>query len=79
MNRMERSKRNVLVIKHGALGDFVLATGPMSAIRSHHEGDHIVLLTTKLFEAFAAQSYFCLLYTSPSPRDVEESRMPSSA
>ena len=24
-------------------------------------------------------SYACLLYTSPSPRDVEESRMPSSA
>ena len=34
---------------------------------------------------FLAESYFlnedydCLLYTSPSPRDVEESRMPSSA
>ena len=27
----------------------------------------------------AAKVYFCLLYTSPSPRDVEESRMPSSA
>ena len=26
-----------------------------------------------------AQRYDCLLYTSPSPRDVEESRMPSSA
>ena len=26
-----------------------------------------------------ATHYFCLLYTSPSPRDVEESRMPSSA
>ena len=25
------------------------------------------------------QVYVCLLYTSPSPRDVEESRMPSSA
>ena len=25
------------------------------------------------------QGYGCLLYTSPSPRDVEESRMPSSA
>jgi len=25
------------------------------------------------------QFYPCLLYTSPSPRDVEESRMPSSA
>ena len=26
-----------------------------------------------------AEVYDCLLYTSPSPRDVEESRMPSSA
>ena len=25
------------------------------------------------------KSFVCLLYTSPSPRDVEESRMPSSA
>ena len=24
-------------------------------------------------------AYCCLLYTSPSPRDVEEARMPSSA
>ena len=29
--------------------------------------------------AVAVLSYICLLYTSPSPRDVEESRMPSSA
>ena len=28
-----------------------------------------------IFDSF----YTCLLYTSPSPRDVEESRMPSSA
>ena len=27
----------------------------------------------------SGQIYHCLLYTSPSPRDVEESRMPSSA
>ena len=26
-----------------------------------------------------SDDYVCLLYTSPSPRDVEESRMPSSA
>ena len=25
------------------------------------------------------EDWLCLLYTSPSPRDVEESRMPSSA
>ena len=29
--------------------------------------------------AYVYRSYGCLLYTSPSPRDVEESRMPSSA
>ena len=33
-----------------------------------------------LERVFAEQTdYTCLLYTSPSPRDVEESRMPSSA
>jgi len=30
-------------------------------------------------EVYAYDYYDCLLYTSPSPRDVEESRMPSSA
>ena len=39
---------------------------------------------SKLLNAFdraaaARKAYVCLLYTSPSPRDVEESRMPSSA
>ena len=34
-------------------------------------------LVQRSAEARAAAS--CLLYTSPSPRDVEESRMPSSA
>ena len=29
--------------------------------------------------AYEATNSICLLYTSPSPRDVEESRMPSSA
>ena len=30
-------------------------------------------------ELFGKQAYSCLLYTSPSPRDAESSRMPSSA
>ena len=30
-------------------------------------------------EDIAKELEGCLLYTSPSPRDVEESRMPSSA
>ena len=28
---------------------------------------------------YYSQCVICLLYTSPSPRDVEDSRMPSSA
>ena len=34
---------------------------------------------TEAFVSVYANDYTCLLYTSPSPRDVEESRMPSSA
>ena len=34
-------------------------------------------LTNNQFEKI--QSFFCLLYTSPSPRDAIPSRMPSSA
>ena len=30
-------------------------------------------------EDAASQAYYCLLYTSPSPRDQRGSRMPSSA
>ena len=33
----------------------------------------------KTIEEIAEWLELCLLYTSPSPRDVEESRMPSSA
>lgn len=39
----------VLVIKHGALGDFMMATGPFQAIRAHHPDSWIVLLTTPPF------------------------------
>ena len=33
----------------------------------------------KAFNRSISKAEPCLLYTSPSPRDVEESRMPSSA
>ena len=37
-------------------------------------------IVQKHFDKVNVDPYgFCLLYTSPSPRDVEESRMPSSA
>ena len=42
--------------------------------------EEVVPVLTKLgMDASAPAIETCLLYTSPSPRDVEESRMPSSA
>ena len=38
-----------------------------------------ILRKRENFRAAFKQFDVCLLYTSPSPRDVEESRMPSSA
>ena len=39
----------------------------------------IVNLDGRVYLGDLARIMGCLLYTSPSPRDVEESRMPSSA
>ncbi len=45
-----------MVIKHGALGDIVLATGPFLAIRQAHKADHLTLLTASLFAPFLKPS-----------------------
>ncbi len=44
----------ILIIKLGALGDFVQALGPMQAIRRHHPAARITLLTTAPFSPLAA-------------------------
>ena len=45
--------KKILVVKLGAMGDIVQATGPFTAIRSHHLDAHITLLTTKKYIDFA--------------------------
>ena len=61
-------RRRILVIKHGALGDFVLATGPFTAIRAHHLGDSVTLLTTPPFADFARlSSLFDEVWTDTRP------------
>ena len=42
-------------------------------------GTEVTFKTAKLTQDYLKSINICLLYTSPSPRDVEESRMPSSA
>lgn len=53
---MSNGPEKILVIKHGALGDVVLAQSPFQSIRCHHPDAHITLLTTKLFKPFLAKS-----------------------
>ena len=36
-------------------------------------------MVNKTVEGYPGRRYYCLLYTSPSPRDRTRSRMPSSA
>jgi ADP-heptose:LPS heptosyltransferase len=46
----------ILVIKHGALGDMVLALGAIAAIRAHHARDRLTLLTTLPYVALVEPS-----------------------
>jgi len=67
--------RRILVIKLGALGDFVQALGPMAAIRRHHAGAQIVLLTMAAFAAFARRSaYFDEVWLDDRPQPLAVAR-----
>ena len=61
--------KKILVIKLGALGDFIQALGPMAAIRRHHPDADITLLTTKPFVSFGlACGYVDHVWTDTRPR-----------
>ena len=46
---------------------------------SFHRLAHIQFIPALLSFSIGVLIFLCLLYTSPSPRDTERSRMPSSA
>lgn len=63
------SEEKILVIKLGALGDFIQALGPMKAIRDHHPDANITLLTTKPFVELAEKSnYFNSIIIDERPK-----------
>jgi ADP-heptose:LPS heptosyltransferase len=64
--------QNILVIKLGALGDFIQAFGPMAAIRRHHPDATITLLTTAPFREFSEScGYFDHIWIDEKPGWVE--------
>lgn len=59
----------ILVIKLGALGDFLLALGPMQAIRRHHPEAEITLLTRPAYRELAeASGLFDTIRLDTAPR-----------
>ncbi len=60
---------NILVIKLGALGDFIYALGPMAAIRKTHPSAHITLLTTTPYKTLAENcKYFDSIVIDKKPK-----------
>lgn len=61
--------QNILVIKLGALGDFIQSLGAMRGVRAHHQDAKITLLTTKPFVALAEKSkYFDEIIIDERPK-----------
>jgi len=59
----------VLVIRLGALGDFIQSAGPFAAIRAHHPDARIVLLTTRPFQSLAERCpWFDEVWIDSRPR-----------
>ncbi len=72
---MSESPRRILVIKLGALGDFVQALNACAFIRRHHASDRIALLTTAPFADLARASRLfddVELDARPKPHQVFE-------
>jgi len=68
-----REIKKILVIKLGALGDFVLALAAMKRIRMAHPKAKITLLTTPPFEGLAKSSgYFTAIETDGRPSSIPE-------
>lgn len=65
---IDNAGERILVIKLGALGDFIQALGPFQAIRRHHPSAHITLLTTPGFSALGrASGWFNEIWTDSRP------------
>ena len=69
MQKQPKARPYILVIKLGALGDFIQALGPMAAIRQHHPDAHITLLTSRAYKDFGAScGYFNEIWTDRKPK-----------
>jgi ADP-heptose:LPS heptosyltransferase len=67
------TKKRILVIKHGALGDMIFADGAFQAIKQYHADDEVILLTTSAYaEMMRASGYFNAIWIDNRPRPFSQ-------
>ena len=66
-------------LENGNFGDGGSGLGYDKDSMSDDKAKKILIGIVSIIVIFCVLAYFCLLYTSPSPRDRTRSRMPSSA
>ena len=76
LNSAETEEKYAIVWKSSKEQAFELPTGGAAIM---HEGDNLMYFARKEQCLALGTQLSCLLYTSPSPRDRQKSRMPSSA
>ena len=95
MNADFTSEEKFLIKKDKVLSNVIKTNGPIKFSNNRKDpfDTFVDIIISQFISTLAAKSIkekmlenfnekkfkVCLLYTSPSPRDVEESRMPSSA
>ena len=79
LQKGETLTETLAAILISALSSALLLTAVMTSSKVNKQTEEADLALREQQLAAEEQINGCLLYTSPSPRDVEESRMPSSA
>ena len=76
-NNMEDRRREDMAYNNRMRTIFNKAVAEVMQQKTREQASSVVEIS--IYDAFALEMQTCLLYTSPSPRDRQKSRMPSSA
>lgn len=69
---MKQHPDQILIIKHGALGDIILASGHIRTIDRAFSSNHIVCLTTKAYAPLLAKCpWIDEIWIDPKPRSLQ--------
>ena len=76
-NQIETENIKIKLLCYPRIFGYVF--NPLSVFFVYDKNEKLVSILYEVKNTFGEQHTYCLLYTSPSPRDATLSRMPSSA